>query len=352
MAAKQLNLEFTMACNTEMANMDEYAEDCNHYGIDLVHIDFSRNPFSFKNIKAAKQIRAVLKNGKFDMVHCNTPIGGIVGRVCAHVEKVKCIIYQAHGFHFWKGAPLINWLVYYPAERMLSRITDLIITITREDYNASLNMHASACRYVHGVGIDFSRFKRRVDNDRNIRLRQLIGIPKENIVLLSVGELNNNKNHKAVIKALSLLPQNDNITYVICGDGPLKEEYKRMAVSLGLEKQLKLVGYVSNVEDYYRMSDCFIFPSLREGIPSAIMEAMAIGVPILASNIRGVCDLINDNSVLFSPNDEKEIAHKIIQVLSKTHSLNDYDDVLDEYSLDNVVSELKTIYAYCMNNIR
>lgn len=346
-AAKQLGIDFTMACNTDMADKDGYREDCQEYGIEVKHVDFDRNPLSLKNRKAKEQLLKIIKAGNYDVVHCNTPIGGILGRLCAHKEKVNHIIYQAHGFHFWHGAPLINWLLYYPVELFLSRYTDILVTITRDDYELSKRMHSKECRYVHGVGVDLNQFVIRDRLDRNNELRERLNIPYNAKVLLSVGELNANKNHGRVIRAIASL-QDKNIHYVICGEGELKTEYEKLGQDLGLDQRLHLMGFCADVADYYRMADLFVFPSLREGIPASIMEAISVGVPVIAADIRGVRDIVTDAEYRFSPTDTNKLAKLIEEKMECDNSDNVSTNIknLAPYDLNNVVNELKQLYQY------
>ena len=107
------------------------------YGAHTVHVDFDRNPLGYKNLLAHKQLNKIVHDGKYDVIHCNTPIGGVLGRLCGWEQKVTTIIYQAHGFHFYQGAPLTNWLLYYSVERLLAYWMDILIAINQEDYYRS-----------------------------------------------------------------------------------------------------------------------------------------------------------------------------------------------------------------------
>lgn len=141
LAAKELGIDFTIANNMSMAEPGHFEQVCEQYGIKMVHIDFDRNPLSLNNIKAGKQLLALMEQEKYDIVHCNTPSGGMVGRLCAAKAKIPKVIYMAHGFHFWKGAPLKNWLCYYPVERFLAHFTDRLITINQEDFARAQKFH-------------------------------------------------------------------------------------------------------------------------------------------------------------------------------------------------------------------
>lgn len=224
----------------------------------------------------------------------------------------------------------------------------ILVTITKDDYDLSKRMHSKECRYVHGVGIDLGRFKIRDSQDRNIELRNRLNIPYDAKVLLSVGELNTNKNHGQVIQALALL-QYENIHYVICGEGELKTEYEKLGQKLRLRQYLHLMGFCPNVSEYYRMADLFVFPSLREGIPASIMEAMATGIPVIASDIRGIKDIVQDPRYRFDPLDYSQIADVITRALNNDNLSNIEENLqnLQPYEFSMVVNELKAIYRSC-----
>ena len=352
-AAQNSGYEFVMACNTRTAYTEQYKQDCEDYGITLRHIDFNRNPVNPKNLKAMRQLTSLLKTEHFDAVHCNTPIGGLAGRICSAKAGVKPVIYQAHGFHFWHGAPLINWMLYYPVEKSLSKRTDILITIARDDYELAKKMRAKTVKYVHGVGVDLSSFERRSDNERNLSLRMALGIPDDALVLLSVGELNKNKNHKVVINALNKLQRKD-VFYVICGTGNKKEYLQSLISKYGLQNRVILPGFRTDVSEFYKMADLFVFPSLREGIPGAVMEAAATGVTVIASDIRGIRDIITDPGYRFSPTDADELSKLIERTLSRDNRDNQETNYsnLSPYSFDNVVKELEEIYKGLDQKIR
>ena len=277
------------------------------WGCKVYQISTSRSPFSFGNIIAIKQIRKIAKD--YDIVHCHTPLAGMATRAaCKKLRKKQGlkVIYTAHGFHFYKGAPKKNWLIYYPIEKKCSRWTDVLITINKEDYElAKKKMKAKQIVYVPGVGIDTAKFAlAKVDK---IKKRIEIGIPEDAQLLLSVGELNSNKNHQIVIKAIHKL-SNSNIHYMIAGEGP--EELELTKLALELKVNLHLLGYRDDVLELYKTSNLYIHPSLREGLPVALMEALASGVFCIGSNIRGVKDLLSEHC-LFDPNDINSICRLI-----------------------------------------
>ncbi len=349
-AAKQAGLEITFACNTSNIDPQKMAQDCQQYGVKLVHIDFDRSPFSLRNLKAYKQLVTLMRQNHYDICHCNTPMGGVVGRLAAHKAKIPCAIYQAHGFHFWKGAPLFNWLCYYPVERLLAHYTDLLITINQEDYRAAQKFAAKKVLLVNGVGIDTSVFT--PSTDKNPALRKKLGISQDAFVLLSVGELNQNKNHRIVLEALHQV-NNPSLCYVLCGEGPLETEYRQLVRQYGLEKQVCFAGFCQNIPDYYALADAVINPSLREGLPAVVMETMACKIPVLASRIRGHVDLLPGSQLLFSPKNPAEIATCIQSVLDNypSHEVGQNFKHLEKFSFDTIVQQMQQIYTEPMAEV-
>lgn len=275
-------------------NAKPISEKIASLGLTLHIIPFSRSPLSIDNLRAYIDLKRLIKNGNYDIVHCHTPNASVITRlVCRKFRKQRNIkvFYTAHGFHFYKGAPKLNWLLFYPIEKICSRFTDKLITINTEDYElAKKKFKAKEIRYVPGVGVDLSRFEN-VSVDR-VAKRHEIGIPEDAKLLLSVGELNENKNHKVIIRALAEL-KNIDIHYAIAGIGDQKEFLLELAKKLGVEQQVHLLGFRKDIPELNYISDVFCFPSYREGLGLASIEAMACGLPIITSNVHG----INDYSV-------------------------------------------------------
>ena len=270
-------------------------------------IDFSRNVLNIgENIKAYKQAKKIIDENNYALIHSHSPIGGFLSRIAARNARKNGtkMVYTAHGFHFFKGAPLINWLIFYPIEKLCSCWTDVLVTITHEDYQlAQKKMYAKEVVYVPGVGINAAVFApKEDDNVINASKRKELGLAMTDIVMLSVGELNKNKNHEIVLRAMAQLGRSD-LHYVIAGRGILKEHLEQLAKELGVSNQLHLLGFRTDVKDLFKMADFFAHPSFREGLSVAVMEAMANGLPVICTEIRGNTDLIEDNKggCLFKP---------------------------------------------------
>lgn len=348
MAARELNIDFTIVSNMDHADKELYSSDCKTYGIKAEHIDCDRNPLSKKNYTVAmKQLLELMNREKYDIVHCNTPIGGVLGRICAKQVGIPCVIYQAHGFHFWTGAPLKNWICYYPVERILAHYTDILITINNEDYVRAQKFHLKRdgrVVKVPGVGVDVAKF---ADVNKSYsRMRKVWNIPFNAIVFVSVGELNFNKNHATAIKAFANadIP---NSFYLICGVGPLEEKLKKLSEELGVKKRVKFLGFQSNIPEILNASDCFVFSSFREGLPGALMEAMASGLPCIASSIRGCKDLMGDSEFLFNPNDDRKLSDlmkKILDDQKRSEQSDKNKKIIYHYDIKEAVKAYKVQY--------
>lgn len=265
-------------------------------GCKVHNIPFSRSPFSKSNIKAYKILKHLVETEHYDIVHTHTPNASMIARLaCRNVRKQGTrVFYTAHGFHFFKGAPLKNWLMYYPVEKICAHFTDVLITINKEDYAlAQKKMHAPKVCYVPGVGIDLSKIQN-IECDRN-EVRKSMGVPADCVLLLSIGELNTNKNHQVVVKALAKL-NNKNVHYAIAGIGNQKDNLLALAENLGVKEQFHLLGYRTDALKLYKAADIFVFPSFREGLSVSLMEAMCSGLSVVCSDIRGNRDLIKNKN--------------------------------------------------------
>lgn len=284
-------------------------------------------------IRAYQQLSKMMEKYGFAWVHCHSPIGGALTRIAAHSHGIR-VIYTAHGFHFYKGAAIGKWMLYYPAEKLLSYWTDVLLTVNKEDYwFAKRNLKAGEVCYIPGVGIDTQRFASEQFIDRQTvqemkqKLCRKFKFPEDGIVLLSVGELSRRKNHKAVLSALAEL-SGKNICYLICGQGIMADQLMVQAQKLGIADKICMPGFIGDMTQVYQSADIFIFPSLQEGLPAALMEAMAAGLPCIVSDIRGNRELIEDGvgGRLFFPSDVHQIKTCILELLSDKQLRYRYGD--------------------------
>lgn len=320
------------------------------YADRIFDIPFDRSPFSIKNIKAFIELSRVLKDNKYDIIHTNTPMGGMVTRLAANKYRKKNgtkVFYTAHGFHFYSGAPKKNWLIYYPIEKMMSRFTDELVTITNEDYKLATEKFYCDVVHMHGVGANSSKFYVMAD-DEKAKLRGELGYDENTKIILNVGELNANKNQKSAIMAMkNIVEKLPNSKLLIAGNGPELENHKALISKLGLEKHVELLGYTTEIYKYMNICDVLVACSFREGLPLNLMEAMLCGKPIVASVNRGHKELIKDgyNGYLVGVTDVSAYAEKLVEVIKnpKKFSKNAVEYV-KPYTDAYVLRELKELY--------
>lgn len=264
-------------------------EELEKEGLILHHIDIKKSPFKVReNTKAFFQLKKIIEEENITLVHCHNPMGGVVGRLAACCcKRSPYTIYTAHGFHFYQGAPIKNWVLYYTAERLLARYTNRLIVINGEDYERAKKFRLyknGKIEIIPGVGIDVIKFCKKKEL-REIK-RNDLKISKEAFHVVSVGELNDNKNHAAIIQAIAELEDTD-IYYSICGRGIGEEKLRDLINEYHLESRVRLLGYRTDVDEVLQSADCFAFPSKREGLGIAAVEALACEVPVIAADNRG-----------------------------------------------------------------
>ena len=326
-------------------NASKLPECYREWGCNVYQIDTSRSPLNKGNFKAIKQIKEMVNKNGYDIVHCHTPIAAMCTRIaCRKARKNGTkVIYTAHGFHFYKGAPFKNWLIFYSIEKICSYFTDVLITINKEDYAlAQKKFKAKKIEYVPGVGIDLDKFcSANVDK---LEKRKELGIPDDAKLLLSVGELNKNKNHETVIRAIADLK---NVYYIIAGEGGLKEYLQGVIKECDAENRIALLGYRNDIKELCEAADVFVFPSFREGLSVSVMEAMASGLPVVCSKIRGNTDLIDQNGgMLFNPFSIEDCKNALQNLFeSDLNELGLYNNKkIKGFSLETVNKRLLEIY--------
>ena len=295
-------------------------------------------------------LKSVIDNGNFDIIECNTPVGSVIGRLAARGARKKGtkVIYIAHGFHFFRGSSKLAWLMFYPVERLLAHITDVLVTINREDYErASKNFKAKQIVRIDGIGVDLER----IENSRpdKSKVRREFCIKESDTVLISVGELRKLKNHRTIIEAMAKI-ENKNLHYIIAGCGTFGSELSELAERHGIKDRVHLPGFRNDVFDLLKSSDIFCFPSTREGMPLALMEAMAAGLPAVVSNVRGNRDLIapGKGGFLYSSNDSDGFAEGIKTLIddpSLRRKMGNYNkEQIKKYDIKNIKEKLFRIY--------
>ena len=353
---KEMGWETAVAARNDYENpADCVIPYCDTY----YNVPFERNPLKLGNLRAYKELKRVIDEGEYDIIHCHTPVGAMLTRLAAKQARKQGtkVFYTAHGFHFYKGAPAINWILYYPVEKWLSRYTDVLITINKEDFERAKTFKAGKVCYVPGVGIDLKKFN--VGYVNKEQKRREIGVSANDFVLLSVGELIPRKNHEVVIRALSVLKQLDmlnHIEYVICGRGAYETDLRKLAEGLDVADHVHFLGYRNDISEICNCADLFVFMSHQEGLPVALMEAMACGLPAVCSNIRGNTDLIEDGVTgLLANNTPEEVAESISEMKSDTALRNRVASAalqkIKQFDLSSVEDEMSKIYGGGVRNL-
>lgn len=302
------------------------------------------------NWTAYRNLCKVMEKGDIQAVHCNTPVGGMIGRLCGRKYKADKVIYTAHGFHFYKGAPLFNRTILKWAEKIMARWTDAIITMNQEDYEAAKKFKlrkGGKVYLVHGVGITLKDFKG-LESVREGKRTEL-GLREQDVVLISMGDLVARKNYEAAIRAVAMA-KNPDLHYLICGKGPLMGELQALAKGLGVEQQVHFLGFRKDVRELLRAADIFLFTTRQEGLPRSLMEAMASGLPCVVSNIRGNVDLVEDgvNGYLYSSEDAAGFARGITELAcdkqKRVEMAQRNLDKIKQYDVAVVEQEIRAIY--------
>ena len=298
-------------------------QEADKLGDEEILISIHRNPFNPANLIGLWQLIKLLRQKNYDLVHCHTPIGGLLTRLaCLLASSRAKVVYTAHGFHFYKGAPALNWLIYYPIEWFLAACTDLLLVINQEDWqNArSLNFPARQIKRIPGVGVNLKQF-RTIISARKAFIRFQNGYFADEKLVICVGEFNKNKNQQLLLHALALIKQQApelKVRLILAGNGPLWRECKRLAKQLGVADDVEFLGYRNDLDEFLTYCDLAVSASRREGLPVSIIEALATGLPIVASDIRGHRDLVtkdNGELVACTDNEVSDFAKAIIRSL-------------------------------------
>jgi len=322
-------------------------------------IPIQRSPFSSKNFKALLQLRDIIQSNQYEMIHCHTPMGGMLGRIAARSARKKGtkVIYTAHGFHFYKGAPIQNWLIYYPIEKLLSSFTDCLITINNEDYKlaSKKRFNAKTIKHVHGVGIDVNHFKPATPSQK-AALRLKYGYAQDDYILFYAAEFNKNKNQQLLIRTLALLKSSiPKVRLIFAGEGIFQDECKQLAIKLGVQNKIHFAGFRNDIDSLLQLSDVAVASSLREGLPVNLLEAMATRLPIIATNNRGHRELVTNNYNGFIPvsNVPSLFASKILSLYKDPDAKTKLGEnsllQVQKYALSKVKNEMAAIYTEFMS---
>ncbi|MFQ7522818.1 MAG: glycosyltransferase family 4 protein [Terrisporobacter sp.] len=318
-------------------------------GCNIFDIPFSRNPLDIKNVKAFKTLVKLQEENQYDIVHVHTPVAGVYGRLLKLKFPNLKTIYTVHGFHFFKGAPKLNWMIYYPIEKVMARYTDIAITINSEDYERAKKIGIKEVYKTNGVGLDLSYYNKNLYN--KLECRKKFNLKEDDFVIVMIAEVNKNKNHIQMIKAVEELVKYNSKVKVLCaGDGPLLNNIKEEVRKRNLSEVIEILGFRTDINEIISCADVGVLMSYREGLPRNIMELMAFGKPVVGTNIRGIRDLIEDgkNGYLVEVGDYMQTYYALNTLLNneelvKKMSQNELDKV-KKYSVNSVVEELSEVY--------
>ncbi|GBD80638.1 hypothetical protein TEHD10_1701 [Tetragenococcus halophilus subsp. halophilus] len=318
-------------------------------------IPFARNPLKLQNIDAYRKLKDIIKNNNYDFIHVNTPTGSAIGRLAAKSQRKKGtrVIYTAHGFHFYKGASLKNWCIFFPIEFWLSKLTDELILINEEDFKRANKFFKTPNKYlINGVGVD-STIYQKIDEKEKTLQRKKLGFEKKDTILTYVAEISKRKNQNLLIDIMKqVVSTNDRVKFLLLGDGEYFEFIRKKVNDYNLQDNIFLLGYKTNVVDYLQISDIYISTSLQEGLPVNVIEAQFCELPCIVSNCRGNIDLVfNEKNGYVVDMNEKSIevfTNKILNLtknptLRKDMGLQNTNYV-KKYDVKTITNEIANLY--------
>lgn len=343
--------EVELVCSNVGGKLEQLKRRLDEIGCpSLTVVDLKRNPLNPHNALGYLQLRKYFKQNSYDVVITNEPVMGIMTRLAARTIRKKGtrVIYFAHGFHFWQGAPKLNWLIFYPIEKFVAHFTDIIVTMNSEDYELAKNkLKANEIKYTYGIGTDLSKFY--YDSDLRISKRQELGIKNETVIF-TVSELSDRKNLNLALDIIKRLSDDGyNIKYFVRGVGPLEQDYKKYAKSIGIESKVLFLGYGKDIAELDNAADVFLFTSKQEGLPVSVMEAMSCQTPCVVSDIRGVNDLIENGrgGYICKLGDVNSFAESIKKIIEnpdlKTELTQGNFTKLEPYKIENVYTFLDSL---------
>ena len=325
-------------------------------GLDLsaIHqtfeIPFVRSPYSLQNIKAYFTLKKVIRAGRYDIIHCHTPVGAMLTRLAARKERKRGtkVFYTAHGFHFYRGASKKNWLLFYPVEKYLSRFTDVLITINQEDYELAINnhFHAEKIVKVDGVGVDLSKFHVASQEERD-SFRRKYGIELGQFVLLYAADLSVRKNQPMIFRALARIKDRcPNILALMPGQPILKAEYEQQCRELGISNMVRFLGYRRDIDKLLAACDCVISSSRQEGLPINLIEAAACGRYIIATDVRGNADVVKQSGygMLVPLNDDEAMAEALLCFIENKSSHQSEPERMKVYDQEQITDTVIRLY--------
>lgn len=348
---KDMGWETSVFANNNYKNKSDCVIPyCDNY----YNAPFTRNPLSIGNVKSYKLLKKLIEDNNYDIIHCHTPVGGAITRLAAKNLKSKKtkVYYTAHGFHFFKGAPLKNWLAYYPIEKYLSKYTDNLIVMNEEDYNLAIRKKlGNKIELVPGVGVDDNKFLP-ISDVGKYEIKKQLGFETEKIVITYIGELSKRKNQEFLINSIAEYKNIKEIQLVLVGTGSLEERFKKNVMEKKLEDSILFLGYRQDIDDILSATDIVVSTSYQEGLPVNIMEGMASGKPIIVSDCRGNRDLVtnNVNGFVYRKDDKEDFLNKLDKLVNSYELRKSFGstnrNLSSKYSKKNISSKMEDIYCF------
>lgn len=333
--------EVSIACSNVGGRMQEVKEKLKASTKEIYTVRLHRSPVCVDNMNGYRDMKKIICENHYDVIWINEPVMGVVTRLAAQKARKKGtkVLYVVHGFHFYKGAPLLNWLIYYPIEKIMASKCDMICTVNCEDYQRARKFNVQEVRYIHGVGINTERL---TISKTSTNIRQELKLSENEILVLSIGELNKNKNQKVIIQAIKKI-NNKQLHYILCGKGDQEKELRDLAIQLGIEKYVHFLGYRKDVVDICIQSDIYVMPSYREGLPVSSLEAMYCGLPLVTSKIRGLEDIMKEGKTgyMCKPEDAEGFADRINTLLKNSETRTK----MGQYNKE-------AVKPYCVNEVK
>lgn len=318
-----------------------------------IKLTIERSPFKFRdNLKAVRELKNIMAKEGYEIVHCHTPVGGMVARLAAKKFRHEGtrVIYTAHGFHFFDGAPLHFWLMFYPVEKWLAKYTDTLITINDEDYKRASSKFSRRCydiRYVPGVGVDPDKFSKKMSAEERVKLRSRFGLAKDDRVLIFPAELSKRKNQMWLIGALAPLFKEDKKYHLLLpGKDSLDGECQKFTARLDLEKQIHFLGFRKNISELLQISDVLVSSAKQEGLPVNLMEAVFMGLPIVATDCRGNRDVCRAaGQQIVEQNNNSEMREAVKKVFDGCFdATKKRQSFIDRHNMEKVQQMIGEIY--------
>ena len=342
----------------------EECEPCQEAYDGVFDMVWSRNPFDPRNlIRAAPRMRRIVEGGGYDLVHVHTPVAAFVTRYALRTlrrTQPLQVIYTAHGFHFHRhGHPLKN-RAFIMLEKLAGRWTDYLIVINREDEEDARKygiLPPDRIRYMPGIGLDLSYYHpKNISRGALEALRKELQLEEGQFLLTMVAEFEPRKRHRDALDALALLGD-DRVVLAFAGTGSLEASMKRRAEVLGLSHQVRFLGFRSDVPRLMAASLATILPSEREGLSRAVMESMALGTPVIASEAKGNSDLLADGVGILVPiGDPQALARAIHRLLTDPAEAQRMGararEHIRAYDLQHIIQLHESLYKEALANLR